>query len=368
MRFILYTPKGVKTGGPEAIHQLNLALKEIGFECYMLATWGTGRKKGISDYEMYHPEFIRWWSLGRGDVVIVPEYLSRIPYFISKRVDSIVLWWLSVDNSPFFDKKSSRFSSNTLWSTYSEPKEIGESSFFRKLNQIPKFIKYESKIMKVRISDKLYDFLSSKIILDEVTHIFQSNYAKKFVSREFKLNGLMVTDYTRQNSVLSIKETKMAEIEETTCKFRVAYNPNKGLGNILILEKYLDPCIQLIPLRGFTYNQLIYIFDKVDLYLDLGNLPGKDRLPREAIFAGCPIMLAALGAGSDLEDFAIPNKYRLQMEFTTPIEAAQSLLKILKLGKSNNLEAQKSFRESVSQEKANFYREVSEFTRLFMNN
>lgn len=365
MRFILYTPKGVKTGGPEAIHQLNYALKELGFECYLLATWGTGKRRAIPEYNMYSPNFIHWWSLKRGDIVVVPEYFSRIPYYISKRVSAIVFWWLSVDNCPFVSQKNWKSSNHITWSEYPESKDIRKNPLFRRLLNIPRYIRFESKIIALNVTNKLYEIVSSKIKLDEVLHVFQSNYAKEYVGYELKLEGLMVSDYTRQLTELTIQQSEMVEFDKQFGDFLVAYNPSKGLANVLNIERFLGPNVKLIPLQGFSYSQILYLFDKVDLYLDLGNLPGKDRLPREAILAGCPIMITNLGAGHNSKDFPVPNKYKLKMDITSPMDAAHSVLEILKLGKSENLKMQKLFRESVSKEKTIFDREVSEFVRQF---
>lgn len=279
MRFILYTPKGVKTGGPEAIHQLNYALKELGHECYLLATWGTSRKSSIPDYEKYKPVFVPWWSLKRGDVVIIPEYFSRIPYYISQRVDSLVYWWLSVDNCPFAWAQNTKFSSNTFWSTHAKTTNNRKNPFFKRLLLIPSFIKFEGRIVAVRTSAMLYKLFSTRIELSKVIHIFQSAYAKEFVRSELKLEGLMVSDYTRQKVELSIKESKKVELNKKLSGFTIVYNPSKGLAHVSILEKILEPKVTFIPLQGFTYGQLLYLFDNADLYLDLGSLPGKDRLP-----------------------------------------------------------------------------------------
>jgi hypothetical protein len=365
MRFILYVPKGVKTGGPEAIHQLNHALKDLGFECYLLATWGTGRKKTILEYNIYRPKFIQWWSLKRGDVVVVPEFLSRIPYYVSRRADSIVFWWLSVDNSPFFNEKKWKSSNKKIWSEYPDSKDIGETLHFRRHLSILSYLRYGSYLMALRLTNILYKLLSSQIKLSEVLHIFQSNYAKEYVGREYQLKGLMVSDYTHEITRLPIQESQIVKIDYDDRAFIVAYNPRKGLANILNIKRFLDPSVKFIPLQGFSDNQVQDILNKVDLYLDLGNLPGKDRLPREAIMAGCPIMITTLGAGFNAEDFPVPSQYKLQLDVISPVEAAQSVLKVLKLGKLENFKMQTLFRESVSKEKEFFYREVREFVRQF---
>lgn len=365
MRFIIYTPKGVKTGGPEALHQLSHALNYHGCNAFLLATLGTGRKEVVREFDIYNPTFIKPRELRNDDVLIVPEYLGSIPRHIYKRVGSLVLWWLSVDNSPLSSQIKRQDFINHAWSYVPEAEEAGEGVLSRKLHNLPKYIRYETKILIVQLIDKLVKLASLKIKMQNVFHIFQSSYAMEYVQKAFNCEGLMVTDYTRGHIDSPVPNPKGLRFDKN--KFLVAYNPSKGLENIIALEKFLDKDISLIPIQGLTHNQLASLFDKVDLYLDLGKLPGKDRLPREAIFFRCPIVITTQGAGNNSIDFPVPEKFKLDLEKVAPQEAAKSLLKILSLGKSNNFKQQIKFFEFISREKHIFYEEVSVFLSHFSN-
>jgi hypothetical protein len=360
VRFILYTPRGVKTGGPEALHQLHHAIKTLGYESYLLPTWGTSTKKVVLEYDIYNPIYINWRDLNRDDILIIPEYFKKIPCYLSKRIGAIAYWWLSVDNSPFADQTSEIKSPNISWTIRLESVERQRKLSIRKFKNIPNFIKFETKILMFKVKQNIYEKISSEIVLNTCLHIFQSHYAREFVFSNLQFNGLMVSDYTRELPTRPIKESMQIQ-KVKKGGFTVAYNSSKGLANILALKNYLPQEIVLVPLQGLTHQQLINTFEKVDLYLDLGNLPGKDRLPREAILSGCPVMVSKLGAGQNLLDFPTSNEYKLDIGTIKPTECAQRIIAILELGKLENLKRQETFLQSVLNEKEIFYTEVSAF-------
>ncbi len=207
------------------------------------------------------------------------------------------------------------------------------------------------------------------IIIDNSTNIICS-------IPDGNINAFTIREYINNHSILKNHIYVIYDKFKNTFEFQKISNSSLqlqiinahsllGFSKSENIKRFLDPSVKFIPLQGFSDNQVQDILNKVDLYLDLGNLPGKDRLPREAIMAGCPIMITTLGAGFNAEDFPVPSQYKLQLDVISPVEAAQSVLKVLKLGKLENFKMQTLFRESVSKEKEFFYREVREFVRQF---
>lgn len=47
------------------------------------------------------------------------------------------------------------------------------------------------------------------------------------------------------------------------------------------------------------------------LYIDFGNHPGKDRMPREAAICGCCIITGKRGAAANDVDIKIPSQYKI---------------------------------------------------------
>ena len=70
--------------------------------------------------------------------------------------------------------------------------------------------------------------------------------------------------------------------------------------------------MEFVPLKGLSRDELVALMNKAKLYIDFGEFPGKDRLPREAIINGCVILTGKLGASYFYEDVAIPQDYKIE--------------------------------------------------------
>lgn len=114
----------------------------------------------------------------------------------------------------------------------------------------------------------------------------------------------MLTDY------LSIEHKHRTKQKTTDRQDIVAYNPKKGIRKTNLLRKHL-PDIKFLPIERMSKTQLIKALSNVKIYMDFGSHPGKDRLPREAVMAGCCIITGIHGAAKNDEDIPIPIKYKL---------------------------------------------------------
>ena len=54
------------------------------------------------------------------------------------------------------------------------------------------------------------------------------------------------------------------------------------------------------------------------LYIDFGNHPGKDRLPREVALNGCCVITGRRGAAKNDVDIPIPNGYKFDENLVPP--------------------------------------------------
>ena len=54
------------------------------------------------------------------------------------------------------------------------------------------------------------------------------------------------------------------------------------------------------------------MFRKVKLYVDFGNFPGPERLPKEAVYNGANILVAYKNAAKNDFDIAIPEQYKIK--------------------------------------------------------
>jgi hypothetical protein len=360
MRFVIMVPRGLMTGGPECLHQLHFTLLSLGHQSCLLAAPGSENSQPSPDYESYLPRYISAGDLVRSDILVVPEYLKSIPKSMERKVGKVVLWWLSVDYSPHFKGNMNSTKVATVIDKWI-PQEIGSSIEPHKVVRL-------ERLRKVTIR-KLIRYFYSKVLsrIDEFNSVdlpgknsinaYQSEYARRNLIERFGIEGLSLTDYVKD---IDFQENN-GEIRRFENKPLISFNGNKGFELVLELKNLLQDKVDFLPLKNFSRPELLEIFAKSDLYLDFGHFPGKDRMPREALKAGCPILISRFGAAENEIDFAIPAVYKLDLENLDAESAAVKVLEVLSLGRQSNLWSQENFRKSLFQDREKFIREVEQF-------
>jgi len=353
MRFVIIVPRGLKTGGPECLHQLHFTLLSLGRDSCLLAAPGTENSQSSPEYDRYLPQYISGNDLVQSDILVVPEYLKSIPKSMERKVGRVVLWWLSVDNSPHFKGNVNCMKVARVTDKWIPPEK--DISFEpRKKFRL-------ARSGKVRIK-KVIRYFYSKAFSNDLPgknsiNAYHSEYARRNLLERFGVEGFILTDY--------VKNIDFQKYSEDPGRFHkrplISFNGNKGFELVHQLERQLQDKVDFLPLKSFTRSELLDIFLKSDLYLDLGHFPGKDRMPREALKAGCPILISRFGAAENEIDFAIPPEYKLDLENLNTESAAAKVLEILSLGKQLNLRNQENYRQSLFQDQEKFIREVEQF-------
>lgn len=89
----------------------------------------------------------------------------------------------------------------------------------------------------------------------------------------------------------------------------VLYNPakpSKRMSELLVRGKF-----NYVPLEGLAPIGLAEMYKKSKLYVDFGEFGGPERMPKEAVYFGCNILVAKHNAASNDFDVAIPEKYKV---------------------------------------------------------
>ncbi len=183
-----------------------------------------------------------------GETLVVPEVMGElIPRFYGHC--RCVFWWLSVDNF---------FASQKL------PLEII-------IHQFPKVI-----------------------------HAAQSHYAKEFLLANSAQHVTMLTDYINESFI----ESRDMLLINDTLKYRafdVAINPQKGFDRALkIIQRNKN--LKFVRLENMNRNEVINTLRSSKIYIDLGNHPGVDRIPREAALLGCVVITNLRGSAGNQND------------------------------------------------------------------
>ena len=176
----------------------------------------------------------------------------------------------------------------------------------------------------------------------------QSYYAMEFVEKNTGIRPIYVTDYLND-------EYMNADLSKPR-KRQILYNPKKGLEVTKRIMAEL-PDEKFIPIEKMTTTQVKNLMEESMLYIDFGNHPGKDRIPREAAMCGCCVITNCQGSANYFEDVPIPFVYKFPDNFIheVPKQIVLSLDNYDVLNSDFEL-----YREMIKSEKKRFKHGVAE--------
>ena len=164
----------------------------------------------------------------------------------------------------------------------------------------------------------------------DTIHLAQSYYALNFLnSLEIpKKNIIYVSDYLNEQYL----KNKDEDLKVSNRKARILYNPVKGKYFTNAIMKYIinkNNNIIFTPIQNMTRDEIIDLMKESMLYIDFGDHPGKDRIPREAAMCGCCIITGLNGSTKFKEDVYIDDKYKFEREESNIPDIYSRILYIL---------------------------------------
>ena len=368
--FFFSVAQGARTGGPEAMHQLADAVIRRGYRAVLVPMRGFRGQRPHSAYDIYAYE--------TADVIEYPDeailVLGEVSPIESARELKQVprertwLWWLSVHNGP--DPRNRYFRGSAQCCNF-EPRIDGIPR-----DQLPAIDEGSKPIQRTHYADAtrrglikeaytrtVAPYSPSKsprtFAVEAVSLLYnrhfiegsagflaQSVYAQGFCQTILGRNALPVTDYLRRPTIP----------EQRVDPNVVLYNGAKGYSKILELAPLL-PSVDFRPIQGMSYLEVCEALASSAAYLEVGVMPGRDRLPREAAHFGTPSVVLCRGAGYCWDDFPLPAKYRVPYGDGWP-ELLAPVLKGVLTDRNKALEDQSFFREWVAGDRERFDREV----------
>jgi hypothetical protein len=260
-RLIVLCPDGLVTGGVEALHQLVDSARRQDIPasiCY----FPPGRREVVDAYKHYDVEVSVHVPDASDVLVVAPETSTKVLTFLTRTRKA--LWWLSIDN--FFLHLERPVSE-----AGSDPEQL--QALFRPDSQI--------------------------------VHVTQSEYARRFLSMR-SVPSTMLTDYLSDAFV-----TRAEALQKQPKKDLVLYNPRKGLDFTRQLIEASRGQLEWAPIEGLDADGVAELLGSAKLYVDFGQHPGRDRIPREAGLSGCCILTGRRGAAANDIDLPIPARFRL---------------------------------------------------------
>lgn len=330
--FVL-SPKDHVTGGTELLHQLVHVLNVKSINAYIVyydlsfEICKADIPDAFKDYSIKVSNNVQ--DLSNNTIVLNEVSFNKVTEYKNLQV---VFWWLSVD---FF--------------FYASQDILNILDLFR---WNPRFT---ISIFHSRLKGWKNPFISKLSIKElcklNVLNCYQSEYAHNFlISKGFR-KVLPLTDYINGLYITSSFGKK-----ENEKKNIILYNPQKGYRFTQKLIKS-SPHLTWVPLQNMTREQVKEFLQISKLYVDFGEHPGKDRMPREAAMSGCCIVTGTFGSSKFFEDISIDDCYKIDQRNTNIASIISLLEDILNNYKMHN----KNFtfyRNRIRQEKLKFEEQV----------
>lgn len=226
---------------------------------------------------------------------------------------------------------------------------------FQKCQKVIWWMSVDNYILNTKMNGwDYFDFLKAETTL----HLVQSQYAYQYLlNRGISPQKILyVSDYISENY-------GKFQLPSAFRKNIALYNPKKGDYKVLqpLIEK--TNWLEWVPLQNFTEEQMIAIMEIAKVYVDFGEHPGKDRIPREAASCGCCIITNRKGSANFYEDIPISDCYKINdvpMEYN---KIADLLLDICTHWEEHNKQFD-YYRKSISLERQKFSEDVRKFVDI----
>ncbi len=322
------------TGGVELAHQLVSVLNDNNVDAYVVYVDDKGDIVNADipkEYAQYNVKVSSTIENNTKNVLVMFEAVFHI-YRRFKKCQ-LIFWWLSVDN---FYTCSSHFLS--LKDYFKRGIKEGFYQFFKRIYRL--IVKQKNTFTG--------NFSLKELSKTNSLNCYQSVYAQQFLlkhnfSEVLPLSDYIHTDFTPDRNKISRED-------------KILYNPKKGLAFTQKIQK-ATPHLKWVKLQGMSRAELQEQFQTSKLYIDFGNHPGKDRIPREAAINGCCVLTNQRGSAKYFEDIAIPRKFKINDSKISRKEIINKIEEVLVDYNSCNKEFE-FYRKRILEEKSIFESQV----------
>lgn len=141
--------------------------------------------------------------------------------------------------------------------------------------------------------NQFHDFYNKDIL-----HFCQSYYAVSYLQSKGNHDALLLNDWVPYTDYISSLKENI-----------VCFNPAKGKE---ITEKILklNTDVEFVPLVNLSPEEVQSLLLKSKVYIDFGNHPGRDRIPREAAMLGNCVLTNRAGSAKFYSDLSIEYNYK----------------------------------------------------------
>jgi hypothetical protein len=336
-KFFVPVSANSATGGPELLHQLVYNLRIIGFDAYMYYIPNNHPQPIHKEYVFYNNPFVREIEDDSNNVIITPEIFDIIKLFKNYNKIQKVVWWLSVHNF-FVSRSVNIFPYNLCIYTYITLNKI----LGRPIFDVPNLVMYLNRRFKSK---------DESLIDDIKVHLAQSHYACESLKSVGIANEMIhyLSDYLNDDFLnIHFDVERKEDI--------VLYNPSKGYGFTKKIINHTKGCT-FIAITNMSRSEVRSLMLRSKVYIDFGNHPGKDRMPREAAMAGCCVITGLRGSAIYGQDVNILKKYKFKDKSINLEDISNCINKCI-TDYSNQIKDFEHYRNIICNEKSEFLEDV----------
>ncbi|HED05972.1 MAG TPA: hypothetical protein ENI61_04745 [Ignavibacteria bacterium] len=284
-------PAGVNTAGPEFLHQLSFYLRNyLNYNTYLYCIPIDHITPIPQQYAKYHNLIAKEIEDEEKNIIISPEIFPLLKNMHCYTKIRKIIWWLSIDNY-FLHKflEECKIYTNVLRGINKTYKLL----FGRHLIEIADLAR--GRYFNLKLSEEVllnganYNICSAKHVERTL-----NNYKLKNVTY---ISELLNEEYLNISWDPSLKENV------------IAYNPTKGISFTTKIRKNTRN-LKFVAIKNMTREEVINLLKIAKVYIDFGNHPGRDRLPREAAVLGCCVITSKRGGAELFEDLSIKDEYK----------------------------------------------------------
>jgi hypothetical protein len=365
------SPVGERTAGPEALTQFVDAIRRRGVEAHLIPMRNYRGRRNDPEYDIYDFDIATEIPRSDDSILVIPEVSPIESHRELKRVPVERTWlgWFSVNNSP--DPRARYFRpSEASCSTYPPgyvpeippvPADLGLGSPvdpgpFMATREAFSRIGSTSPSRWPAAAIESYSIRYAMRLNDSPINFFaQSFYGQGFVRQVLGRQAPIITDPIRVVDVEAAPRRRNV----------VLYNVVKS-GTMIPEVKRLMPDVEFQPIQNMSFQEVAQALSTATLYLELGHLPGRDRMPREAAHFGTPVVCLARGAGYCWQDVPLPVDYRISFREGWPQQAADAVRRVLD-EPERAVREQESYRIWVSGERDRYEAAIDQWLSAAMS-
>lgn len=328
-------PLGERTAGPEAATQFVDALRRRDIEAFLIPMRNFRGRRNDPEYDIYDYAVAEQIPDPENAILVIPEVSPIESWRELRQVPRERTWlgWFSVTNSPdprarYFrpsEECCSIFPPGFITDQRPQPASYGLGTAitdggFRTWREARRRTTEKGlRGLAATAVDSVSITYAERIINDpRISFFAQSYFAQGFVRQILNREAMIITDPIRPIEIPSVPRRRNV----------VAYNYVKSWSLIGEVAALL-PDVEFLPIKNMSYAQVMETLRSASMYLELGHLPGRDRMTREASFLGTPVAVLARGAGYCWQDFPLHPEFRIAFREGWAVNAKDVVTRIL---------------------------------------